>query len=207
MSFYESPRFPEKISLGATGGAGFSTEVVVVDSGREKRNARRSTMLHEWNVSHAVRRQQELDLLRAHFLAMNGQQHGFRFKDWSDYSCAITDGVVSGITSTTFQLVKRYSIGAVSKDRTIKKPIAAGFVLKNSGVDLVLTTDYTLNTVTGIVTTVTPKTAANLTWSGEFDVPMRYATDRFDAQIVERKGNGALLYSLDSVPLIEDPLV
>jgi uncharacterized protein (TIGR02217 family) len=202
MAFYETPRFPESISYGATGGPQFATEVVVVESGREKRNARRSTPLHEWDVSHSVRRQDDLDVLRAHFLSMNGQEHGFRFKDWSDYRCLITQGVVSEITTTTFQLVKRYTMGAVSKDRTIGKPIAADFVLKNSGVALILTTDYTLNTVTGVVTTVTPKTAANLTWSGEFDVPMRYATDRFQAQIVSRNGSG-LLYALDSVPVME----
>lgn len=202
MSFFETPRFPDGISFGATGGPQFSTEVVTVESGREKRNARRSTPLHEWDVSHTVRSQTDLDTLRAHFLAMNGQEHGFRFKDWSDFRCLITQGVVVGLTSTTFQLVKRYTLGAVSKDRTITKPLAAGFVLKNSGVDLILTTDYTLNTVTGVVTTVTPKTAANLTWSGEFDVPMRYATDRFQAQIVSRSGT-ELVYALDSVPVME----
>lgn len=202
MAFYETPRFPEKISYGAVGGPGFSTEVVTVESGREKRNARWTFPQHRWDVSHAVRTQAELDALRAFFLAMNGKLHGWRFKDWSDYAALITEGVCTGITSTTFQLVKRYTNGAVSKARNITKPIASGFVLKNSGVTLVLTTDYTLNTVTGIVTTVTPKTAANLTWSGEFDVPMRFDTDEFQAEIVDRS-QGTLLYALSSVPIVE----
>lgn len=202
MAFYETPRFPEKISLGASGGPGFSTEVITVESGREKRNARWVFPQHRWDVSHAVRVQADLDALRAFFLAMNGKLHGFRFKDWSDYQTLITQGVVSGITSTTFQLVKRYANGAVSKDRNITKPIAAGFVLKDTGVTLVLTTDYTLNTVTGVVTTTIPRTAANLTWSGEFDVPMRFDTDEFQAEIVDR-AQSQLLYALTSVPLVE----
>jgi uncharacterized protein (TIGR02217 family) len=109
---------------------------------------------------------------------------------------------VTGITSTTFQLAKRYTNGAVSKDRNIIKPIAAGFVLKDTGVTLTLTTDYTLNSTTGVVTTVIPRTAANLTWSGEFDVPMRFDTDEFHAEIVDRSGS-VLLYALTSVPIVE----
>lgn len=202
MSFFETPRFPEKISMGASGGPGFSTEVITVESGREKRNARWSFPQHRWDVSHAVRVQSDLDALRAFFLAMNGKLHGFRFKDWSDYTCLITQGVVAGLTGTTFQLVKRYANGAVSKDRNIVKPLAAGFVLKDSGVTLTLTTDYTLNTVTGVVTTAISRTAANLTWSGEFDVPMRFDTDDFQAEIVDR-AQSQLLYALSSVPLVE----
>lgn len=202
MAFFETPRFPEAISYGATGGPSFATEVVTVESGREKRNARWAFPQHRWDVSHHVRVQSDLDALRAFFLAMNGRLHGFRFKDWSDYQCPITQGVVSGLTGTTFQLVKRYTNGAVSKDRNIVKPIAAGFVLKDTGVTLTLTTDYTLNSTTGVVTTTITRTAANLTWSGEFDVPMRFDTDEFRAEIADRAGS-TLLYAVSSVPVVE----
>lgn len=204
MAFYESPRFPERISMQAKGGPAFSTSVVTVESGREKRNSRWAYPRQIWDVSHSVRSEDEYVLLRAHFMTMNGKTHGFRFKDFTDYEVGVGEGVVDGLTTTTFQLVKIYTSGAQTKRRRIRKPIATGFILYNSGTPLVLTTDYTLNTVTGIVTTVTPKTAANLTWVGEFDVPMRYDTDRLDGEVIGHDATG-LIYRWDSIPVVEDP--
>lgn len=204
MAFYESPRFPEQIGFGARGGPALATDVVTVESGREKRNARWSYPRHEWDVSHGVKTQADFDTLRAHFLSVDGRAHGFRFKDFSDYAATVAQGFVTGLTSTTFQLVKRYNSGAQTKTRRIRKPIAAGFALYDTAVLLTLTTDYTLDTVTGVVTTTSPRTAANLTWSGSFDVPMRYDTDKLSAEIVSRSAAG-LLYRWDSIPLVEDP--
>ena len=205
MAFYESPRFPERIGMGAQGGPGFATEVVAVESGREKRNARWPYPRHEWDVSHGLRNQADFFALRAFFLAVGGgKAHGFRYKDWADFEATLAEGVVAGITSTTFQLVKRYTSGALTKDRPVTKPIASGFVLKNSGTTLVLTTDYTVNTVTGVVTTVVPRTAANLTWSGSFDVPMRFDTDKLNGRVVGRNDAG-LVYEWDAIPVIEIP--
>lgn len=204
MAFYESPRFPERIGYGARGGPALATDVVTVESGAEKRNARWSYPRHEWDVSHGVKTQADFDALRAHFLSVDGRLHGFRFKDFSDFAATVSTGFVTGLTSTTFQLVKRYISGAQSKTRRIRKPIATGFALYDTAVLLTLTTDYTLNTVTGIVTTTAPRTAANLTWAGEFDVPMRYDTDKLNGEIVSRNGGG-LLYRWDAIPLVEDP--
>lgn len=203
MSFFESPRFPERIGFGAVGGPEFATDIVTVESGREKRNARWSYPRHAWDVSHGVRTQTDFDTLRAHFLSCAGRAHGFRFKDFSDFQATVAQGFVSGLTSTTFQLVKRYTSGAQTRDRLIRKPIASGFALYNSGVLLTLTTDYTLAAATGIVTTTAPRTAGNLTWSGEFDVPMRYDTDALRGEVVSRNGAG-LLYAWSSIPLVED---
>lgn len=203
MAFYESPRFPDRIAMGATGGPRFTTTIVTSASGREARNAEWSYPLHEWDVSQGVNGQTDFEALRAFFMTMRGRQHGWRFKDWTDFSATHTTGVVSGITGTTFQLVKRYTSGAQSMDRVISKPLASGFVLKDSGVTLTLTTDYTLNTVTGVVTTAISRTAANLTWAGEFDVPMRFDTDRLVAAVVARTGHSGLMHQWDQIPIVE----
>jgi len=202
MAFQER-QFPPRISFGAVGGPGFSTEVVVVASGREKRNRKWSEMRHAFDVSQAVRTNAEFAELRAFFISVGGKADGFRYKDWADFQTVITDGVVTGITSTTFQLYKRYTSGATSTDRKITKPIATGFVLTNSGTTLALTTDYTLDSTTGIVTTVTPKTAANLRWSGEFDVPSRFDIDELRAEIVSRRADRELLLAWNAIPIVE----
>jgi uncharacterized protein (TIGR02217 family) len=202
MAFYESPRFPERIAYGAQGGPEWATTVVVTVSGREQRNAAWQYPRHRWDVSQGINDQADFDTLRAHFLTVQGRLHGWRFKDWSDYTVSLSQGRVQEITTTTFQLVKRYTSGAQTLDRQIRKPLASPFELRNSGTPLTPTTDYTLDTTTGIVTTTSPRTAANLTWSGEFDVPMRYDTDRLDARIVGRNAGG-LLHEWSAIPIVE----
>lgn len=206
MAFYESPRFPENIAVGAVGGPVFSTSVVVTTSGDEWRDALWQYPLHRWDVSQGVKKQADFQEVRAFFLTMQGRRHGWRFKHWADYQAAhsgIESGVVAEITSTTFQLQKRYTAGSQSMLRKILKPIAAGFELKDSGVTLTLTTNYTINTVTGVITTTSPRTAANLTWSGSFDVPCRFDTDSLEARHVGRNPTGGLLHEWSSIPIVE----
>ncbi len=203
MSFFESPRFPERISYGAVGGPGFETQVVQTISGHEQRNGAWALPLHRWDVSQGVKSASDFATLRSFFLAAGGRRHAWRFKDWSDYSATHTDGKVTGLTVRTFQLVKRYTSGSQTLDRKIQKPIASGFELKNSGSTLTLTTDYTLDTATGIVTTVIDRTAANLTWLGEFDVPMRFDTDQLQARIEARTVARGLMHVWDSIPIVE----
>jgi uncharacterized protein (TIGR02217 family) len=204
MAFTETPRFPENVAFGAMGGPEFSTQVVLTTGGYESRISYWSYPLHKWDVSHGVKTQTEYETLRAFFMAVaRGKQNGFRFKDWTDYQCDIASGVVAGLTSTTFQLYKRYTSGSATQDRKIIKPLAAGFVLKDTGSTLTLTTDYTLNTATGVVTTTTTRTAANLTWSGEFDVPVRFDTDKLEGQAVDRSSANGLLMNWSSIPIIE----
>ena len=207
MAFIESPRFPDRIAYGAAGGPEFKTEISVPISGREERNSAWAYPRHSWDVSHGINGQADYDALRAFFLIAKGRANSWRFKDWSDYQAAHTGdgkGVALGLTTTTFQLVKRYTSGSTTQDRLIRKPIAAGFELKDTGVTLTLTTDYTLDATTGIVTTVVPRTAANLTWSGEFDVPMRFDTDKLDGRIVSRNAQKGLLYEWSAIPIVED---
>lgn len=47
-----------------------------------------------------------------------------------------------------------------------------------------------------------PQPAAALRWTGEFDVPVRFDTDDYRAEILRANDDGSL-YSLDGLPLIE----
>jgi len=202
MAFKESPRFPERIAFGVTGGPAFSTSIVTVTSGEESRNQNWADSRQEYDVSTGVKTEADFRVIGAFFRAVKGRKDGFRFKDFADFQATITEGVVEGITGTTFQLQKKYVSGSDVTLRDIKKPIA-GIVLKNSGTTLNTPSDYTLNTATGIVTTTVSRTAANLTWSGEFDVPVRFDVDKLVGQIVSKNQHDGLLISWDSIPLIE----
>nr|WP_254216248.1 DUF2460 domain-containing protein [Burkholderia multivorans] len=49
-----------------------------------------------------------------------------------------------------------------------------------------------------------PQPGEALTWTGQFDVPVRFDTDQMQKQIMDRAGpNGDLIVDWDSVPLIE----
>lgn len=202
MAFKESPPFPERIAFGSAGGPVFDTTVVTVTSGEEARNQNWLESRQEYDVSGGVKSEADHRELAAFFRAVRGRKDGFRFKDFVDFQVALTEGVVLGLTTTTFQLQKKYVSGSDVYLRTIRKP-RAPIVLKNSGSTLALGADYTIDTTTGIVTTATPKTASNLTWSGTFDVPVRFDVDKLVGQVVSKNQDLGFLVVWDSIPLIE----
>jgi uncharacterized protein (TIGR02217 family) len=206
MAFLETPRFPENIALGAQGGPVFSTAVVITNSGDEWRDSQWQYPLHRWDVSQGIKNLADFTTVRAYFMAVGGRARGWRFKDFSDFKHSHgpqESGRVLGLTSTTFQLVKRYATGSVHQDRKIIKPVAAGFALLDGATVLTPTTDYTLSTTTGIVTTTASRTAANLSWQGEFDVPCRFDTDALEARHVGRNPSQGRLYEWGSIPIVE----
>lgn len=208
MSFIESPRFPDNISYGSSGGPKFNTVVTLVNSGFEYNNINWDQARHYYDVSMGVRTLEELSDLVSFFHITRGKGHQFRYKDWADYkSCdldaspAATDQVFgTGDGGTTaFQLIKTYDLsGGVVNQREIKKPIDGTVLIALNGVTQIETTHYTVDYTTGIVTFVTaPSASVSVTWGGEFDVPCRFDTDELQLSM-EFYGHGGL-----SVPVVE----
>ena len=124
MSFIETPRFPEKISMHATGGPQWSTDVVITASGVESRNQNWQRALCQFDVGHAARVPADFKKVRDFYRAMRGRFHGFRFKDWSDYSATVSEGVMYGTAGTpSYQMTKAYTAGSLTEYRYIYKPI------------------------------------------------------------------------------------
>jgi uncharacterized protein (TIGR02217 family) len=179
MTFQETPRFPEKISFGATGGPTWRTEIAETGGGYEYTNRAYSQPLHTYDVSHAARREKIFAALRAFYMVQAGRAGGFRYKDWADYRCPDDAGVGVFVllTSTTFQMYKRYTSGSGTWNRKITKPQQfpnAVSVVGGAGVSV----SYT----TGVVSVSSGTPTA---WSGEFDVPCRFVDDAMKAQIID----------------------
>jgi uncharacterized protein (TIGR02217 family) len=201
MAFLESPRFPESIAFGAVGGPEFSTTVVQTIGGKEQRTGHFVYPKQKWDVSPGVRAVSEMLALRSFFLNARGQLHGWRFQDLTDYIVTHSDGVVAAITSTTFQLQKKYVSGSQTMLRKIIKPVAAVAVeVKVSG----SVVSATVDTTTGIVTISSAPTAANVTWAGQFDVPMRFDFDHMQASAIDRNADG-LVHMMGPYNIVEVP--
>ena len=187
-------QFVTDIARGATGGPRFKTIVVTGAAGAEQRSAQWATARWYFDVGHALRNPTQADTLRAFFLARAGRLRGFRFKDWSDYS--VTDEPLDHDGATSVQLTKTYTSGAVSYVRNIYKPVAASVTFKVNGVAL---GTATYSTTTGIVTLAGALGGGDvLTWSGQFDVPVR-----FDIDDMEMEQADVGIRNWDRVPLVE----
>src|ERR1700722_16006270 len=92
---------PLHVSFGSSGGPAFSTEVVVIDSGYERRNQNWSQARRSYDAKTGVRSAADVGTLLSFFLARAGRARGYRLKDWSDYTSA-ADGITApGFTDQT----------------------------------------------------------------------------------------------------------
>ena len=88
MSFHEM-RFPTEIARGAQGGPERRTDVVVLGSGFEERNARWADSRRAYNAGYGVKSLDDLYAVIAFFEERRGRLYGFRWRDHADFkSCA-----------------------------------------------------------------------------------------------------------------------
>ena len=196
MAFVET-RFPTDIAYGSSGGPEYSTDIVVTSGGYEQRNINWSQARARYNVAHGVKTQAQLDTLIAFFRARKGRAHGFRFKDWTDFSASAQSLGAGTGALTQFQLVRNYSSGSVVEQRIITKPVAGTVKLYLNSVLQV--SGWSVNTSTGVVTFGTaPANGVQVSADYEFDVPVRFDTDRLSASL-DNYGS----HSWMDIPLVE----
>jgi uncharacterized protein (TIGR02217 family) len=182
MAFTEV-RFPTDIAYGSVGGPEYSTDVVITHSGYEQRNANWAQARTRYNVAHGVKTQAQLDALIAFFRARKGRANGFRFKDWSDFQVTAQPIGTGDGTTTVFQLVKTYISGGVTETRAISKPVTGTVAIYLNGT-IQNPPTYTLDTVQGKATfSMPPAAGIAVTADFQFDVPVRFDTDRLAATL------------------------
>lgn len=209
MAFHEI-RFPAAISFGATGGPERRTDVVVLGSGHEERNQRWADSRRRYEAGYGVKSLDDLEAVIAFFEERRGRLHGFRWKDHADFkSCATsaspssTDqslGTGNGVTAT-FQLVKQYGTSFAPWTREIKKLVEGTLLVSVDGVVQAEGTDFVCDYTTGLVTFeagAIPATGASVTAGFEFDVPVRFDTDRLEISL-----EGFRHGSIPSIPVVE----
>jgi uncharacterized protein (TIGR02217 family) len=207
MSFHEV-RFPAALSAGSSGGPERRTEIVALQNGFEERNSPWAHSRRRYDAGLGVRSLDDLAEVVAFFEARHGQLHGFRWKDWTDFKSSAPSGQPSPLDQllgsgdgerVVFSLRKRYASGAQSYWRPIAKPVAGSVKVAVGGSALTPVSDFSVDTTTGQVTLATaPAAGAVVTAGFEFDVPVRFDTDRVLASL-----SGFAAGEIPSVPVIE----
>lgn len=165
MAGFVDVNLPGALEQGATGGPMYSTSVVTTQNGFEQRNSNWQFPRYKWTASIPYGDQDTFDALMAFFHARSGKLVGFRFRDPADHVAtgeAIWHDTVNGV----WRLAKNYSSGGVALVRKITRPVSGSVTFTGGG---------TLNYSTGIITG-----SSGGSWSGMFDVPVRFDTDQFD---------------------------
>lgn len=143
-------------------------------NGHERRNREGDLFKHSFTLPLINKKQTDyLENLKAAFLAMGGPTDSFLTKDYSDYQAFQEPLGTAPSGSTPVQLIKTYQFqGVAFYERPITKPLTAGFILYQNGTPK----GGTLDPLTGLFTPTSPWTGgANLSWTGEFRVPVRFA--------------------------------
>lgn len=214
-----SKAIPRSISAGSNFVVTTSVDIIRNPAGYDVRKQTRSETLRRADLAYNIRRIEDLDEqerslyeLLKHFEVCEGPLNTFPMLDRLDYkSCSpldtpAQDDVVLGEGdggNDTFQLRKGYTIGSVTKYRTILLPIegtvliAVDGSLKAEGGSL----DYVIDYETGIVTFLPgsiPGTGSEVTAGFKF-----YVKVRFDTNDLSQAYEGFRVGAISSIPVIE----
>ncbi|MEM9250093.1 MAG: DUF2460 domain-containing protein [Pseudomonadota bacterium] len=207
MSFHDV-RFPTALSQGSSGGPERFTEIVTLANGYEERNSPWESSRRRYDAGLGIRSLDDIETLIAFFEARRGRLFGFRWRDWADWRSCPASGSPSGMdqgigtgdgATTIYPICKHYASGGQSFERVIDKPVAGTVRVGVGGVELVEGADWALDTVTGrLIFTQPPAAGAPITAGYEFDVPVRFDTDRLEVSYA-----GFAAGDVPNVPVVE----
>lgn len=207
MSFHEV-RFPTSLSFGSAGGPERRTEIVTLSNGFEERNTPWKHSRRRYDAGLGLRSMDDVAKLIAFFEARRGQLHAFRWKDWSDFKSCLPSNDVGpldqeigrgGGEQRTFKLSKTYVSGEETYVRPILKPVKGTVRVALASDPKVETLEYSVNHETGEITFAdAPDIDVRITAGFEFDVPVRFDTDRISTSFATFNAG-----EVPSVPVVE----
>jgi uncharacterized protein (TIGR02217 family) len=209
MSFHET-RFPTAISRAAHGGPERRTDVIVLGSGAEERNARWADSRRSYNAGYGVKSLDDLHAVIAFFEERRGRLHGFRWRDPTDWKSCAPEGTPTALdqaigtgdgTTAAFQLTKTYGSSFNPWTRDITKPVTDSVLIAVAGIVQTPGTAYTADAATGLVAFqpgYVPADDAIITAGFAFDVPVRFDTDKLEINL-----QGFRHGAIPSIPIVE----
>lgn len=207
MGFHED-RFPANLSFGSSGGPERRTEIVALNSGFEERNSPWAHSRRRYDAGVSMRSLDDMEAVIAFYEARRGPLFGFRWKDWTDYKSCLPSLEPNFLdqeiglgddAGQVFQLCKIYRSGDESYCRDIHKPVENTVLVGLGGDEQAEGMHYDVDMTTGEVRFhVPPGEGAVITAGFEFDVPVRFDTDR-----LEMSHASFVAGEIPSVPVVE----
>ncbi|KQI69656.1 glycoside hydrolase family 24 [Loktanella sp. 3ANDIMAR09] len=207
MAFHDI-RFPANLSFGAMGGPERRTDIVTLANGFEERSSPWKHARRRYDAGMGLRSLDDIEQLIAFFEAREGQLHAFRWKDWSDFKSSLPSQAITPLDQLiamgddrthAIQLVKGYTSGEQTYLRPIAKPVAGTVRVAVGGDEVQEGVDFDIDLATGIVTfRDAPDTGAEVRAGFEFDVAVRFDTDRIETAVSHFQAGQA-----PSVPVVE----
>ena len=201
-------RLPHNIERGAVGGHGiWQTTIVRHEGGYETPNLDWQDARGQWNIGRVVEFTGQHEIARSHYYKARGMFHTWRFKDWHDFRCARTGDDLGRLTgnTTAWQINKVYGADEPTFEyvRPLKRIVAGSAQIWRNGTLQTITTDYTLDIDTGIVTSVSSWAGATLEVACEFDVLCRFDTPAFKPRLEFRVDDSRMLFKWDDIDIVE----
>ena len=183
-------RLDPYISWESTIGPSYKTAIHDVPSGDEFRTSGWDKGRLMMTISKELMDRPTVFALESFFRARKGSRFAFRVRYWNLY--LRTDEPLPLLTNTTAQLQLVFPDAIAPETMLVKKPVLAGDVhntndsllyapditLKKDGVAFASSGNWTIDRTTGIITFGTSQAGHTFTWSGSFDIPMRFNTDQ-----------------------------
>ena len=180
---FNEARLLDCVAYGSQFGYRYNTRINELRNGVERRNAEWERPLMRGTVIFQNLRQGDADAVIAAHHACMGSLVGFRVKDWFDFKAENEFiGTATGVAQQ-MQLIKTYTFGSFSNHRVIYKPVNGTVKIFSNEFEIPATIDYT----TGIVS-FSAQPGNDITWSGEFDVPVRFEDDEMSFSIDNNSG-------------------
>lgn len=208
MQSFLDELFPVNVAFGALGGPERKTEIVGLATGFEVRNARWADSRRRFDAATGIRSLSDLRAVLALFEKARGRLYGFRFRDPFDHSSVIDGSTPSAFdqpvgtgdgSTVRFRLMKSYGAGGYAYARQIRLPVDQSVKIAVDGVELTAGSDFAIDPETGeAVFTVAPASGTAITAGFQFDVPVRFDTDRLEASLTHFEAG-----DIPSIPLIE----
>jgi uncharacterized protein (TIGR02217 family) len=210
LEHFHDVRFPVAVSFGATGGPERRNEIVALTSGREKRNARASQSRRSYDAGTGVRSLGDLYDIVAFFEARRGSLHAFRFRDPFDMKSCRPDATPSAFDqplgtgdgeTARFPLVKVYGEGEDAYRRLVFKPLLSSLRVAVAGVEAHSPGDFSFDEAAGEIVFAAgkvPAEGASVSAGYEFDVPVRFDTERIEVSLKAFRAG-----QIPSIPLVE----
>lgn len=159
------------------------TDIVTMASGREMRNAAWKFKKMSYTASYAMLTPEAQEAIVSAFYACNAQLMLFRFRDPGDFIAVespLFDAITGHVGSTdAIQLTKRYTFGPAYADRVIQA-VSTCTVLDHTGTPVAGTFDSEL----GLFTPTSPWGSNTYSWTGTFDVWVRFNNDDLDISML-----------------------